>query len=247
MNNSQLPKLGVQLYTLRSIIKSGQNLLEVLPKVASLGYRGVEFAGYHGLPAEELAACLSENSLECAGSHVSLKELTGAELEKNLNFIEKLGGKYLGVGMAPTRTKEDMNTLCATMKAASIEGAKRGITIYYHNHTAEFKLVDGARKIDIIKHSCALELDTFWSFIAKADTPRYIRENAEFIKLIHIKDGGKIIPKPSALGLGKNDLKGIIAAAKDIDSEWLIVENDFPKSDALADIEISMKYLKENV
>ncbi len=240
-------KLAVQLYTLRSHMKNGSDLLQILGEVKKLGFQGVEFAGYHNLDAAVLKSRLDELGLEAAGAHLSFPELSGERLEHNIAYAKVLGSGYLGTGGHGTRSENDMQEILRVMGNAATRAAEQGIIAYYHNHSHEFKQENGAYKLDRIKQSCALELDTYWSFHAKVDTPRYLRENAARIKLVHIKDGSKWFPRPCALGEGKNDLPAIIAATRDIDCEWLILENDFPRPNGLADIARSMEYLQKTL
>ena len=238
-------KLAVQLYTLRGQVKSGQDLLNILGKVRDIGFAGVEFAGFFDLPAAAVKARLDELGLEAAGMHLSFDELSGAKLAQSLDYAAAIGSRYIGTGGHSTRKEEDMQTILTVMGEAARQAEQRGMIAYYHNHSHEFKRDAQGIKLDRIKQVCPLELDTYWSFFAKVDTPAYLRQNAERIKLVHIKDGGKRFPKPKALGEGKNDLLGIIAATRDIGCEWLILENDFPKPDGLSDITRSMAYLKK--
>ena len=45
-------KFAVQLYTLRDLIHSGGDLINILKDVKAIGFDGVEFAGYRDLDAE---------------------------------------------------------------------------------------------------------------------------------------------------------------------------------------------------
>lgn len=240
-------KLGLQLYTLRSHIKNGEDLLSILEKVKEIGFEGVEFASYHGLSAEMLRARLEELELSVAGTHLSFDELSGENLQRNIAFMKTLGGSYIGTSGHSTRKEADLLKIEEVMGNAAREAAKEGITAYYHNHSHEFKKENDEYKLERIGRICKLELDTYWSFFAKADTPGFLRKHAQNIPLVHIKDGSAFFPKPKALGEGKNDLKAIIAAAKEAGCEWLVLENDFPKPDGLSDITRSMAYLKANV
>ena len=49
-------KIGLQLYSVRDCIHSGEDFRKVLKEVKGMGYEGVEFAGYAGLTPEEIKA-----------------------------------------------------------------------------------------------------------------------------------------------------------------------------------------------
>ena len=70
-----------------------------------------------------------------------------------------------------------------------------------------------------------------------------MKANATKIGLVHLKDGS-LNANPCAIGEGKNDIQSIIDATKEIDLEWLIVENDNPEPDGLSDSARSIHNLK---
>src|SRR3982074_3629615 len=59
--------LGLQLYSLRDQCKT--ELPGMLAAVSKIGYKGVEFAGYHGRSAKELRKMLDENGIVACGTH----------------------------------------------------------------------------------------------------------------------------------------------------------------------------------
>ena len=242
-------KLAVQLYTLRRDFDSKEGFLALLPKVKAIGFDGVEFAGYHGLSAEEIKKALDDAGLEAVGTHVGLDSLKPENLDETLKFHKTIGCKYVGIGGANTSTEENLQNVLNIMGNAYNRAKEEGITIYFHNHTEEFHPVKGSANkaliLDRIKEVCAIELDTYWSFCAGVDNYNYILENKDKIVHLHIKDG--VNRKPKALGEGENDLKAVFKAAKEAGFEWLILENDDPVPTGLEDIERSMNYFKANL
>ena len=59
--------IGLQLYSLRVECKS--DLPGMLAAVSKIGYKGVEFAGYHDRSAKELRKMLDDNNLVACGTH----------------------------------------------------------------------------------------------------------------------------------------------------------------------------------
>ena len=64
---------GIQMYSLRDI--TGQDLDGALAAVAAMGYETVEFAGFFGHSAEDVAAMLAKYNLKCSGTHSGLGDL----------------------------------------------------------------------------------------------------------------------------------------------------------------------------
>ena len=224
-------KLAVQLYSVRDDYKNAEEFLEILEKVKEIGFEGVEFAGFGGC------------GLTAVGCHMGVENFKPEKIEETLKIAKTLGMKYVGTGGAPHSTPEEVKELVDIYSYANKVGEAEGIKFYYHNHTEEFEYnFDGRMCMDIIADGAYLELDTYWSFCGGADNYTYIKDNADKIILLHIKDG--IDGKPTALTEGNNDLDAVIRAAKDNNIEWVILENDDPVPDGLSDVTRSMKYLQ---
>ena len=236
-------KIAVQLYSVRDHIKSGEDLLAVLPKVKALGYDGVEFAGYFDLPADTLRKALDDAGLVAVGTHTDIKNFTPENLEETIDFCKTLGMKTMGMGGAPHGTPQELKSTCDILAQAVPAAEAQGMEIYYHNHTDEFTVnTQGVMPFDELKKVCRLEIDTYWSYHAGQDNYKLITENKDRIVHLHVKDG--VGGKPCALGEGDCDVAEVVRAAGDIGLEWLIVENDDPVPTGLDDIGRSIKYLK---
>jgi len=218
-------KFSLQLYSLRDMAKDQESFLALFPKLKALGFDGVEFAGYHGLSAETIRAALDDAGLVATGCHMGLNDLRLENLPATIAFCKTLGMDMIGIGGAPHATAKMTAKSCTVLKKAYAAALPQGITIYYHNHSGEFKpFRNGVLAIDMFKAACALQVDTYWSFCAGADNYRFITENRDRICSLHIKDGVK--REGRALGEGDCDLATVVRAAKEIGLEWLVLEDE---------------------
>src|SRR3974377_20975 len=64
----QIEKVGVQLYSVRDAMKS--DFAGTIAKVASIGYKEVEFAGYFNHSPSEVRSILDSNGLAAPSCHV---------------------------------------------------------------------------------------------------------------------------------------------------------------------------------
>src|SRR5689334_5095596 len=76
--------LGVQLYSLRDQCKT--DLPGMLAAVSKIGYKGVEFAGYHGRSAKELRKMLDDNGLVACGTHTPYESILDDKLKETVEF-----------------------------------------------------------------------------------------------------------------------------------------------------------------
>lgn len=235
---------GLQLYTIRDSYKNGEEFKGVIKAVKELGYEQVEFAGFSDLTAEELRDYLKELGLTPISSHQSLVNLK-LHLEETISYHKALGIPYIILAYAPTSTPEEVDELISVLQNAKEVIKENGMELLYHNHSHEFvKLPDGRVPMDLIRETVRLELDTFWVFHAGVEPCSYIKEHEKEIALIHLKDGD-FEGHPLAVGEGYNNVKGIVAMAKNIGLEQIIVENDYPVPDGISDIGRSIEYLKK--
>ena len=236
-------KFAVQLYTLRDDIKDAESFIEVLKKVKEIGFDGVELCFAYGLSYEELKAKMDEIGLVMVGRHASLDADFIDNFDDVMNFSKVFDCKTVGIGGANIKDKESFDRAIEKLKIAAEKSKENGISFYFHNHWQEFENYEGIVPMDYIKEICELEVDTYWSFHAGVDTPKFLRENKDRIVHIHIKDGNGQVP--CALGEGNATVKESLDVAKEIGLEWVILENDLPKPTGLEDIARSMEYLKK--
>ena len=239
-------KLALQLYSVRDCIKSGKDMFEVLKKVKAMGYEGVEFAGYAGLSPEEVRKALDEAGLTAVSSHEGIDRLESS-LNEIITYTLATGAENLVCAGSPTKTAEDMIRLERVMKTVVETADRHGIHVGYHNHSHEFEaLPDGTLPMEQIEGICELEVDTYWVFNTGRDPAQYLKDHADEITLVHLKDGDGE-GHPCAIGEGVNHIAEILKASDEIGVEWVIVENDDPLPDGLSDVKRSIDWIKKNV
>ena len=221
--------------------------MKLFKKLKEIGYDGVEFAGWCNLDVETVKKALDEAGLVAVGCHVPVESFdTDEKLYEVLKTVKALGTNTCGVGGAPYKTKEDIEYTGRVFRRANEIGEKEGIKFYYHNHWGEFEYeYDGELAEDIIAKDAYLELDIYWCFHAGADNCAYIRKYKDRIAHLHLKDG--IDGTPTALGEGNCNIKEVMALAKEIGMEWVIIENDKPVPTGIEDLARSLEFFKANI
>src|SRR5256885_15479289 len=90
---------ALQLYSVRN--ECAKDLDGTVKAVAKMGYKAVEFAGYHGRDARSLRKLLDDTGLKCCGTHIALDTLLGDNLPKTVEFNKTLGNQFLIVPSLP--------------------------------------------------------------------------------------------------------------------------------------------------
>ncbi len=201
----KISKVGLQLYTVRGTMES--DLEGTLAKVASIGYKEVELAGfeqsadgtvsYYKHSPKDLKAVLDKHGLVTPSTHVQLSSMSPEKFPKAIESSKVLGHSYI---MCPfvdeaDRKKPDIwKTIAATLNRAGEESKKAGIQLGYHNHWFEFlPTADGKLPYDILLAECdanlvKFEMDLCWITTAKKDPIAYFNKYPGRFPCVHVKD-----------------------------------------------------------
>ncbi len=243
----KIEKVGVQLYTVRDLMK--QDFDGTLAKVAKIGYKEVEFAGYFGRTGQQVRAACDTNGLDPVSTHVQYDELD----DKFASVIETsktIGLKYIVCPWIPEelRKSPDIWKQAAEKFNRCGEATKNaGMQFAYHNHWFEFLPVDGKLPYDELLKMCdaktvKMEMDLCWITAAGSDPLKYFNAYPGRFPLVHVKDL-KTMPHITAggaqnygdtvdlteVGSGLIDWKKIFAQSDKAGIKHYIVEHDHPK------------------
>jgi sugar phosphate isomerase/epimerase len=242
--------VALQLYTVRDDLS--RDFAGTIQKIAEIGYRYVELAGYHNNSVAEVKRFFDANGLTAMAGH------TGFDLVKNstsqvVDEYRALGAKYVVVpwiGEEWRRNFEDYKRLGATLGelAATLKG--EGLTLCYHNHAFEFEKFDGdTYGFDALFAAAGpdvkVEMDTYWVKKGGEDPAVYLTKYAGRVPLVHLKDmtaEGDFAP----VGTGTIDYPSLFAAAESGGAEYYIVEQDRCTAQTpLESVAISFNNLKD--
>lgn len=240
--------IGLQLYTVRRLMKGDEDSKRTLEKIKKIGYDSVQPYGN----IERLEG-FARAAIECKMPVVGV--LTDLEVceefpERLYSLMESVGAKDVGLSSS-VRTADSARDFAKRVNAIAKEAEKRGYTVSYHNHSVEFIRAEGSATVmDILlsEFSEAVRLmpDTYWLQHGGIDVRDFIEKYKDRISILHLKDMARTAEGQTfaALGEGNMNMRGIIDTAKKCGIRTLIVEED-ECSDPLSDIEISYNYLKE--
>jgi sugar phosphate isomerase/epimerase len=245
-DDRKLDKIGVQLYSVRELLK--KDFEGTLAKVAAIGYREIEFAGYPNLSPQQVRAVLDRNGLAGVSGHVEFKAISG-ELSKTLDTAHAIGQTYIVCPFIDEsmRTPDGWKRVTDTFHRTGEECKKAGIQFAYHNHDYEFKPENGQMPYDIILNNTdpklvKMEMDLFWTVKGKQDPLTYFNRFPGRFCLVHVKDM-KQNGEMTEVGGGSIDFKKIFAQSEKAGIQHYFVEHDQPK-DPLESIKASYEYLR---
>jgi sugar phosphate isomerase/epimerase len=248
--------VGIQLYTVRDAMQ--KDLMGTLQKVAQIGYKDVELAGYnkgkfYGKTPTEFKKILDDLGLKTTSTHMGLNVLKEGWQEA-VDGAATLGETYIVCPFVPKSefdTADKYKALAEVLNKSGEIAKKSNIQLAYHNHDFEFDPVNGQLPYDILlKETDAdllkMELDIYWIQFAGKDPLAYFNNHPGRFHLWHVKDMDNTAKRFfTSVGSGVIDWKPIFKAAKKSGLQHFYVEQDaHANNQPMENIEASYKYLK---
>ncbi len=258
----RIEKVGLQLYTVRDLMKDDFD--GTIAKVAAIGYKEVEFAGYFGRTGQQVRAVCDKNGLSPVATHVQYDELDD-KFPSVIETSKAIGLKYIVCPWIPEdlrKSPDIWKQAAAKFNHCGEQSKKAGMQFAYHNHWFEFLPVDGKLPYDELLKECdsnlvKMEMDLCWITAAGGDPLKYFNEYPGRFPLVHVKDL-KTLPHITAggaqnygdtvdlteVGSGIIDWKRIFAQSDKAGIKHYIVEHDHPKQ-PIESIKGSYEYLNK--
>jgi sugar phosphate isomerase/epimerase len=236
--------LSIQLYTVREL--AAKDFVGVLEQIAAVGFKGVEFAGLHGMAPKDVRKVIDDLGMVASSTHGEFP--TKDNLSQLIDTAHALGYTMLISGRRADafKTAADIARTAEAYEAAAALMPK-GMTVGYHNHAWEFDKVDGRLAMDLFLEkapSVFAQVDVYWAAnFGEVDPAAFVAKHKGRIPTLHLKDGPLVKgQKHTALGQGKVDLAACVAAADPKVLEWAVFEMDACEGDVMTAVAASYKY-----
>lgn len=184
--------VGLELYSVRE--QCAKDLPGTIAAVAKIGYKGVEFAGYHGRSAKDLRKLLDDNGLVCCGTHTPYETILPDKLEATMEFNQIIGNKFLIVPWMEGKSKQAWLEKAKLFNEAADKAKAKGMFVGYHAHAHDFEKFDGESAWDLFfgntKADVIMQLDTSNCCDGGADPVAVLKKYPGRAKTIHIKSNG---------------------------------------------------------
>jgi len=193
----------------------------------------VEFAGYYDYSAKDLRKLLDDNGLKCCGTHAQLDTLLGDNLPGTIEFNKIIGNKYL---IVPWLDPKKYSSAEGWKNAADMfnELAKKvephKMQVGYHNHSHEFKPVDGHVPWDIFfgntRKDVIMQFDTGNAMQGGGDAIPYLKRYPGRAVTVHLKEYSAT-NKNAMVGEGDIPWEELLNVCETIGgTKWYIIEEE---------------------
>lgn len=247
-------KLGAQLYSLRTLVTTPEELRKTILACKDMGYANVQFSGVPYMEPEIWAEISRETGMEIVCTHNPLDRIVN-DTDKLIEEHKIFGCSVIGLGGMPGEYRGSLAALenfFALMEEPVKKIEAAGMHFAYHNHDFEFQPFSDAEGCiyDTIIERCPtwhLILDTGWVQFAGKSAVEYIeRIGGERLQNIHFKEF-KCADRNTIChcGEGFSDFPAIIAACEKVGVTNALVEQDnaVNKEDPLGEMQLSASFL----
>lgn len=252
-------KAGLNLYSIRNLIKTEEDFSATAKKLKEMGYDYIQYSGGPYDP-EVIKRVSEESGLPVVLTHVPMDRIIN-DTDKLMEEHAYFGCYNIGLGAMPKEVILD-EQLCKETIAKLNDAGKRmqekGFKFFYHNHHIEFYKHNGQTVFDYMIENAPyinFTADTYWLQYGGVDVLDYLEKLKGRIECVHLKDYTIVAdnewfkPQFTSVGDGTINYKKIVPHLVEWGVKYFLVEQDNAATlpDTLAPIERSIKYIKNNL
>jgi sugar phosphate isomerase/epimerase len=237
--------IGLQLYSIRE--QCAKDLPGMLKAVSAIGYKGVEFAGYHGRSAKELRTILDDNGLVACGTHTGYETVQADKLQATIEFNRTIGNKFLIIPWMEGKTKEQWLEKAKLFNELAEKVKPEGMFVGYHAHAHDFEKFGDQSAWDLFfgntKPEVIMQLDTSNCCDGGADPVAVLKKYPGRARSIHVKAHGG--GPEAVIGEDKINWKEVFAFCEGPGkTDWYVLEHE-SSGDPLNAVKRSYAALKQ--
>jgi sugar phosphate isomerase/epimerase len=245
-SRDKLDRIGLQLYTVREAM--ALDVQRTLERVAQIGFRDVEFAGYFGRTPAQIRLAVERVGLRAPSAHIEYERLE-SDWRRTLDDAAAAGHHYVVVPWIPDTartTEDDWRRLADVLNRAGHAARAAGVRLAYHNQLYDVQPIRDVLPIDRLAagtdpDALTFELDVYWAAKGGVDPLVLLERHPGRFTLVHAKDiGAAPALEMKDVGAGTVDWRALLAGAR---PAHVFVEHDEPP-DALNSVRTSYRYLR---
>lgn len=230
--------IGLQLYSLRDSMQTIPVI--TIEEVGKIGYAFVETAGYskgklYGMSPVEFKNIVEQNGMTVLSAHTGMPVPDSAGWDAAMAWWDtcitahaQAGVKYIvqpSMDSVGYQSLAGLQRYCDYFNAIGEKCLAQGIRFGYHNHSEEFKPVEGQVIYDyMLQHTDSakvfFQMDLYWIKEGKGNAVEYFNKYPKRFASWHVKDSLEIGAS------GKMDFKTIFENAALAGMKYIVVEQE---------------------
>lgn len=243
-------RLGVQLYVVRAML--AKDFDGTLEKIAAIGIKNVEFAGFYGRTAKQVRETLSKTGLTASGAHCLRAGMADDEVDKTIDFCHEVGMPYMIAAVPSIKPGkpgsgnpfehidlDDWQWSAERFNKIGARARNAGMRFAYHNHNIEAQKYGNVVAFDEVLRLTdpkvvGIEFDT-GNFIAGGGDPYpYLEKYPHRFGLAHVKEWvpgftpvyTSNFPTYADFGEGSTDWKKMLGSLHKAGVKRIFIEQD---------------------
>ncbi|ROQ38676.1 sugar phosphate isomerase/epimerase [Frondihabitans sp. PhB188] len=260
--------ISLQLYTVNSALES--DLDGGLARLAEIGFTTVEAFDFVRR-APQLAMSFGAHGITAATGHAFLVQseiplpdgttMTAPSRAETFGAAAELGMTTVidpFVGVDEWSTLDGVKRIADALNAASIDAAKEGLLVGYHNHDHELRsIIEGKPALavlaELIDPAVKLEVDLYWATAAHVDIAEFVSGLGEQVLAVHVKDGPMDREITTAnvptdqVSAGRGDVPLAAALASNPHLKYAVIEFDGFQGDVFDGVQGSFDWLTATI
>ena len=244
-----MTRIGAQLYTVRKLLTTNENIQTTLTAIKALGYDTVQLYG----SVEQMEACAQ--GAEAAGLAICGALVSMTVCEEQASQLFRICKQYripdIGISSSPKECTQTESYI-RRVNAFAAKARQEGFTFSYHNHGHEFIKPEGKETVmdrflqGFDANAVDFMPDTYWIHDGGCDVRHFLEQTKYRVRLLHLKDLKRTPQGHTFAELGNGNLwfKGILDTALACGIREFIVEQDICDGDPLDSLRQSYTYLK---
>jgi len=256
-----MKEVGLNLYSIRNLIKTEEEFLETAKKLKEMGYSYMQYSG-GPFEVDRIKRVSEETGMPICLTHVPFDRIVN-ETEALMEEHAQFNCKNIGLGAMPIPTIIDETECKKAIELLNVAGekmTKNGFKFFYHHHNYEFFKHGNQTVFDYMIENAPyinFTADTYWLQYGGVDILSTLEKLKGRIACVHLKDykqryneeTKKIEPIFSPVGEGLLNFKAIVEKLKTLGVEYYLVEQDNAAllPDTLGEVERSVKYIQKEL
>lgn len=248
-----IKKLGVQLLTLKRLVKTKEEMESTFTNLKNAGYDAI-YMNDTGLNHESAIELAKNAGLEIIGTAYSMRTIT--EDAKRVETHCECSCSYnVGVYREVIYTDEEYERFAKRANEIGKMLSKHDGKIIYDHHAREFCKINATKRgMDLLKEYAdpryvSFSLNTFWMQNAGVDVRRFIREFNGRIEILRMQDcdiAMDNLRNSPPVGSGNMYWDGIVEEAAAAGVKYYIVEDEKYLGNLFESLEKSSQFIHKN-
>lgn len=244
--------LGAQLYTLRDFLKTPDDIRSTFARVRDMGYETVQCSGLGPIEPAALQKIAADAGLRIVATHISFDRIRD-EPQAVIDEHKLWNCPHVAIGGMPKeyRTADGFARFAVDASTAARPLIEAGLSFSYHNHSFELERIAGRTGLQILAEESdpevfSFEIDTYWIQHGGGNPVSWLQRLAGRMHVVHLKDMAMQGSEQlfAEVGEGNLEWEPILAACRDANIEYYLIEQDRCQRDPFDSLKLSFDNLR---